>query len=346
MPSKKNNNILYSLILLFFIVLSLFIFFSFNKSNIIFLKFSKTHKNHRLLDDSNIYNSYSNKKKNNICKYFIDGKDYFQDLYQQLLDAKETIYIADYHLNPELFLIRPVDENIYIEMANKNILTKDLGKNISRLMDILDLKAKEGVKIYILLYHEWVVLNYDSKHTVNVFQKLNKNINIKRFPHDSNNMIWTAHEKLVIIDDIIGYVGGHNLCWGSYDTPQHPLYEEQNENNIYEFPFLDYDNLRIRQVDNSNNYTSKNKLKFNEIRLPWHDIHARIYGPAVEDISRHFLERWNYAVSSESNNNGIIPYIKDILESNLYNSFINYFKTEKDTSKLIKEKMKKNIKKI
>ena len=207
-------------------------------------------------------------KKNNICKYFIDGKDYFQDLYQKLLDAKETIYIADYHLNPELFLIRPVDENIYIEMANKNILTKDLGKNISRLMDILDLKAKEGVKIYILLYHEWVVLNYDSKHTVNVFQKLNKNINIKRFPHDSNNMIWTAHEKLVIIDDIIGYVGGHNLCWGSYDTPQHPLYEEQNENNIYEFPFLDYDNLLISQADNANNYASKNKLKFNEIRLP------------------------------------------------------------------------------
>ena len=63
MSSKINNNILYSLTLLFFLVLSLFIFFSFNKSNIIFLKFSKTHKNHRLLDDSNIYNSYSNKKK-------------------------------------------------------------------------------------------------------------------------------------------------------------------------------------------------------------------------------------------------------------------------------------------
>lgn len=288
MPSKINKKIFYSLILFIFLITLLFIFFSFNKSNIIFLKFSKAYKNQRLLDHSNIYDSFSNKKKNNICKYFIDGKDYFQDLYHELLDAKETIYIADFEFNPELFLIRPVDENIYIEMANKNILTKDLGKNISRVMDILDLKAKEGVKIYILLYHEWIFSEHNSKHTVNILKKLNKNISVIRFPHDSKNMLWTNHEKLVIIDDAIGYAGGYNLCWGAYDTPQHPLYEEQNEQNIYEFPFLDYMNSRIAKPDNFDDYTSKNKLRFNEIRLPWHDIHARIYGPAVEDFSRHF----------------------------------------------------------
>ena len=29
-------------------------------------------------------------------------------------------------------------------------------------------------------------------------------------------------------------------------------------------------------------------------RLPWHDVHACVMGPAAGDIARHFLQRWNY----------------------------------------------------
>ena len=101
-------------------------------------------------------------------------------------------------------------------------------------------------------------------------------------------MLWTNHEKLVIIDNIIGYVGGYNLCWGGYDTNKHPIYEEENQDKIYEFPFLDYDNLRIRETDNVKDYTSRNILRFRESILPWHDIHARIDGPAVFRI-----KEWN-----------------------------------------------------
>ena len=322
-----KNKIILSLLLLFLLILLLFVFFIFNKSRI-YSKILIKYKKHRLLDYSNNYDSYATKKNNNYCKYFIDGKDYFQDLYEQLLDAKETIYIADFHLNPELFLIRPVDEKIYIDMAKENILSKDLGKNISRIMDILDYKARQGVKIYILLFHEWVFVKINSKHTVNTFKKLNQNITVIRFPNYSKTMLWTNHEKLVIIDNKIGYVGGYNLCWGSYDTNKHPIYEEENKDNIYEFPFLDYDNLRIREADNVNDYTSKNILKFQESRLPWHDIHARIDGPAVEDISKHFFDRWNYAMSFESKNKGIFPHIKDMLEFNVFEQLKKYLKNE------------------
>ena len=64
------------------------------------------------------------------------------------MSAKESIYISGFWLNPEFFLRRPVDEKIYIEMDNNNLLTKDFGKNISRLMDILDYKAKQLKSIY------------------------------------------------------------------------------------------------------------------------------------------------------------------------------------------------------
>ena len=33
--------------------------------------------------------------------------------------------------------------------------------------------------------------------------------------------------------------------------------------------------------------------------MPWHDVHSRIIGEAVANISKHFIQRWNYANSVE-----------------------------------------------
>ena len=183
-------------------------------------------------------------------------------------------------------------------------------------------------------------MKLNSKYTQNIFNKLNKNINLIRFPKNSKNVLWTNHEKLVIIDDIMGYVGGFNLCWGSYDNIKHPIYEEENEEQIYEFPFKDYDNQRIAVEAADGDYTKNNKIRFKEPRLPWHDIHARIDGPVVEDFSNHFIDRWNYAVSFESNYNRIIPYLKDVLEFNLFENLKKYFKNNKQTNKFLQKEHK------
>ena len=338
---KINKMILISLLGLYSLLLIPFFSFN-NKTHQKFSKIEKIYKNNskRSLDYSNKYDSYASTTKNNYFKYFIDGKDYYQDLYEQLLNAKEKIYITDFHINPELFLVRPVDEKIYLEMAKNKILTKVFDKNMSRLMDILDYKAKEGVKIFILLYYDYIFLKLNSKYTQNIFNKLNKNINLIRFPKNSKNVLWTNHEKLVIIDDIMGYVGGFNLCWGSYDNIKHPIYEEENEEQIYEFPFKDYDNQRIAVEAADGDYTKNSKIRFKEPRLPWHDVHARIDGPVVEDFSNHFIDRWNYAVSFESNYNRIIPYLKDVLEFNLFENLKKYFKNNKQTNKFLQKEHK------
>ena len=39
-------------------------------------------------------------------------------------------------------------------MAKNKVISRDLGKNMTRLIDILDYKARQGVKIYILIYYE------------------------------------------------------------------------------------------------------------------------------------------------------------------------------------------------
>ena len=292
--TKKNKKYFLLFILGIFCLIIFFTSFKIFSSNNKFLGISIKH---RLLFGSNKYDSFSSVKKSNYCQMFIDGKDYFEDLYQKLMNAKESIYITDWWLSPELFLIRPVDEKVYIDMAEKKLITKEFGKQVTRLMDILDYKEKEGVKIYIIVFFEWpLTLSINSKHTLETIKKLNKNINIIRYPVDQDTLLWSNHEKIVIIDRIIGYVGGYDLCWGRYDTNRHPIFEEENEENLYEYPLIDYSNERIESFNKVENYIKENVPRISTNRMPWHDAQTRIIGSAVQDLTKHFLQRWNHAI--------------------------------------------------
>ena len=271
-------------------------------------------EHYQLIFGNNKYSAYANMKRFNLCHWFSDGKDYFEDLFQKLMDAKSSIYITDWWMSPEVFLRRPVYDKIYIDMAEKKLLTKDFGQNITRLMDVLDYKCKEGVKIYILIYYEVsLAVTLNSKHTEEVFKKINPNIKVSRHPaKDDFTLMWSHHEKLVIIDQMIGYVGGLDLCWGRYDTKKHPIYEGPNPQSIYEFPLIDYSNARICYFENVDKYWIESVPRKDTMRMPWHDVHSRIIGPAVRDIARHFIERWNHANFSDRKERGLTSISREV----------------------------------
>ena len=246
----------------------------------------------------NQYKAYTNEKINNFAHWFIDGKDYFNDLYEKLMDAKKSIFITDWWMSPEVWLKRPVIETDYTSFFKKN--------NMSRLMDVLEHKAKEGVKIYILLYYECsIAIKLNSKHTMDTLEKLHKNIVVTRHPTDKLDLLWSHHEKLVIIDQVIGYVGGLDLCWGRYDSNEHPIYEAPNSEKKYYFPFIDYSNARICDFVNVENFLVESVPRDTCVRMPWHDVHTRLIGPVVNDISRHFVERWNHARFDDRNKSSL-----------------------------------------
>ena len=251
----------------------------------------KKFKKFKQIIKNNKYKSFTNEKKNNYAHWFIDGKDYFEDLFQKLMDAQKTIFITDWWLSPEVWLKRPVLESDYLNKKKK----KKSEDNLSRLMDILEFKAKKGVKIYILIYYECsLALTLNSKHTQDTLEKLHKNIKVTRHPKDKLDLLWSHHEKLVVIDQQIGYVGGLDLCWGRYDFHEHPITEMPNSEKKYYFPFIDYSNARIADFTNVEDYLKESVPRENNVRMPWHDVHTRIIGPVVGDIARHFVERWNH----------------------------------------------------
>ena len=244
---------------------------------------------------NNIYKSYTNEKTGNKAHWFSDGEDYFNDLAEKLMNAKESIFITDWWMSPQVWLTRPVPTTTYMAMAYQNKNKKD-APPYSRLMDILYQCAVRGVKVYVLVYAECsLALTLNSTHTQHALESLHENIQVERHPVNSTTLLWSHHEKLVIIDQIIGYVGGLDLCWGRWDTHDHPLYEKPNDEQKYNFPGIDYSNARIRDFDKVENYLVESADRKTEVRMPWHDVHSRLIGPVVADIARHFVERWNYS---------------------------------------------------
>ena len=243
---------------------------------------------------NNPYKAYTNEKKGNSAHWFTDGEDYYKDLAEKLMQAKETIFITDWWMSPEVWLTRPVPMNTYMALAyqKQNLKT---APPYSRLMDILYACANRGVKVYILVYAECsLALTLNSAHTAKSLS-VHENINIERHPLNCTDLLWSHHEKLVVIDQIIGYVGGLDLCWGRYDTHEHPIYEPVNDEQNYLFPGIDYSNARIRDFDKVEDYLTESCDRKKELRMPWHDVHSRLIGPVVADIARHFVERWNFS---------------------------------------------------
>ena len=301
----------------------------------------KRKTNYKLLVDSNKYNAYTNAKNYNICKYFCDGRDYFTDLFYQLMEANQTIFITDWWMSPEVFLLRPVDEKIYLDMKQKNEITRNLGNKMTRLMDVLNYKAKQGVKIYILVYYEVsLALTLNSKHTEEILSGLHSNIKVTRHPSDPfSTLLWSHHEKLVVIDQMIGYVGGLDLCWGRYDYSQHPIYEPPNPQREYHFPLIDYSNARICDFKDVQNYTIESVKREDTTRMPWHDVHSKIIGPAVCDIARHFIERWNHANFAERKEKGLTSINQGAsFSQNKFNFWAIFSKALKKNSKEIGKK--------
>lgn len=114
------------------------------------------------------------------------------------------------------------------------------------------------------------------------------------FSHDAI-LYWAHHEKLLLVDGKLAFMGGLDLCFGRWDTHAHPIADSHpTDVGAGLFPGQDYNNARIYDFQNVNQY-DKNKLdRTISSRMGWSDLSFCIQGPMVEDLRAHFVQRWNY----------------------------------------------------
>ncbi|KAJ7101469.1 phospholipase D [Mycena belliarum] len=228
------------------------------------------------------FQSFAAERSENFVKWHIDGHDYMWALSEMLDNAKEAIFILDWWLTPELYLRRP--PAYHPEWRLDRLLTR---------------KAEQGVKVHVIVYKEVTqTMSMSSKHTKNRLEALHPNITCLRHPDHIGAKdtveFWSHHEKVVVVDNHYACIGGLDLCFGRWDTHTHPLADvHPTDFSKTVFPGQDYNNARIMDFQNVYNYASNALSSLESARMPWHDVHMTLAGPAVLDIVQHFTERWN-----------------------------------------------------
>ncbi|KAL2066313.1 hypothetical protein VTL71DRAFT_2384 [Oculimacula yallundae] len=243
--------------------------------------------------ESHRFGSFAPERPGNNIKWYVDGRDYYWAVSIALENAKETIYIEDWWLSPELFMRRPAYYN-----------------QEWRLDQILKRKAEAGVKIFVIVYREVeAALTCNSAHTKHALQALcpkgtpgHGNIVVMRHP-DHNvlenaadmTFYWAHHEKFIVIDYNTAFIGGLDLCFGRWDNHQHPLADVHPAGVAGEiWPGQDFNNNRVMDFQSVDDWKTNELSKAEYGRMPWHDVAMGVIGDCVYDIAEHFVLRWNF----------------------------------------------------
>ncbi len=151
------------------------------------------------------------------------------------------------------------------------------------------------MNIYVLLFKEVeVALPLKSAYSKIVLQHRSEQIKVMRHPRTLISM-WSHHEKMLIVDQELAFVGGLDLCFGRMDTREHRLEDMPDNREEVRFPGQDYSNVRIadfHDVDKKERCLIDRK---SQPRMPWHDVAASFRGPVVKDLIVHFIHYWNHA---------------------------------------------------
>ncbi|KAI4479700.1 hypothetical protein M0804_010750 [Polistes exclamans] len=158
----------------------------------------------------NPHNSFAPYRSPIPATWFVDGCSYMSAVADALENAREEIFIADWWLSPEIFMKRPATNGDYW-----------------RLDIILQRKAIEGVKVFIMIYKEVeVALGINSFYSKQrLVEKCPENIKVLRHPDHARVgvFLWAHHEKIVVVDQSIAFLGGIDLCYGRWDNNEHRL---------------------------------------------------------------------------------------------------------------------------
>ena len=241
----------------------------------------------------NRFKSFAPIRTGVYAQWLVDGRDYMWNVSRAINMAKDVIYIHDWWLSPQLYMRRPA------AISQK-----------WRLDRLLQKKAREGVKIFIIIYRNVeAAIPIDSEFTKFSMLDLHPNIFVQRSPNQfkKNQFFFAHHEKICVVDHTVAFVGGIDLCFGRWDTPQHSVVDDKptgfeqsdlpkDADHCQLWPGKDYSNPRVQDFYKLSEPYAEMYDRSRTPRMPWHDISMQVVGQPARDLTRHFVQRWNYVL--------------------------------------------------
>ncbi|KAI4257953.1 MAG: hypothetical protein L6R42_005375 [Xanthoria sp. 1 TBL-2021] len=241
----------------------------------------------------NRFGSFAPMRSHVHAQFLVDGRDHMWNVSRAISMAKDVIYIHDWWLTPELYMRRPA------AISQK-----------WRLDRLLQRKAQEGIKVFVIMYRNInSAVPIDSEYTKFSLLDLHPNVFVQRSPNQirQSTFFWAHHEKLCIVDHMVAFVGGIDLCFGRWDTPQHAVVDDKltgfelsdmpkDADHCQLWPGKDYSNPRVQDFYALDKPYEEMYDRSKVPRMPWHDIAMQVIGQPARDLTRHFVQRWNFVL--------------------------------------------------
>ncbi|XP_067325735.1 phospholipase D2 [Anolis sagrei] len=264
------------------------------------------------------HDSFSPLRKETPARWFVNGDGYFAAVADALTRAKEEIFITDWWLSPEIYLKRPAQSDEW------------------RLDLILKRKAEEGVRVCVLLFKEVeLALGINSGYSKRALMLFHPNIKVMRHPDHVSSVVflWAHHEKLVVVDQAVAFLGGLDLAYGRWDNHEYRLSDLDGHDCLGtkgggpasgggEEPPVDLStNQRLWLGKDYSNLIAKDWVQLDKPfedfidrcetpRMPWRDVGVAVHGAPARDLARHFVQRWNFTKTMKSKYKGAeYPYL-------------------------------------
>ncbi|MEZ5847655.1 MAG: phospholipase D-like domain-containing protein [Geminicoccaceae bacterium] len=181
----------------------------------------------------------------------IDGENYFRTLADALSRARESIFILGWDIRADLVLDHARTED------------SSLGGLLSR-----QLEREPGLHVHVLVW-DWLVTYSIDRQSLPGWRFPVNHERLEFQLDDHHPLGGSHHEKLVVIDGVLAFVGGLDLAAGRYDT-------------------RDHDPADPRRT-----------IKGKEQPAPFHDMMMMVEGPIAGAIEHEAALRWRNATAHE-----------------------------------------------
>ncbi|MGZ4308367.1 MAG: phospholipase D-like domain-containing protein [Gaiellaceae bacterium] len=185
-------------------------------------------------------------REGNRFEVFVDGTEALPAIAKACESARERVWLAGWHFTPEL-----------------QVGDTTLRELLAGLAERVDVRVLAWAGAPLPLFHP------DRKEVREMRERLVRGTRIVCALDDRERPMHCHHEKLVIVDGEVAFVGG-----------------------------IDLTTLGGDRLDSSSHPARG--------RLGWHDAASRLEGPAVGDVAAHFALRWQ-EVTGERLDPGPVP---------------------------------------
>lgn len=167
----------------------------------------------------------------------IDGAQALPTIADALAGAREYVHLTGWHVMPGFELVR-----------GEPPIT--LGRRLAELAERIDVRLLVWAGSPVPVFHP------TRKEVGAAIETLTRQTRIRCEPDPREHPVHCHHEKTIVIDGELAFVGGIDLTSDGgdrFDSSEHPARR----------------------------------------RLGWHDVATRLRGPAVKDVADHFAMRWH-----------------------------------------------------